>query len=814
MKHNTIIKSLPWSSVAQKMSAWSIALTVAGFFGSSVFAQLPTLVLSNKWTINASNRVDMANANNAERGIAINPVTGNVLLASRTGSNHIAVIKGADGSDLGSLDNTIFSGGTLALMHVRVADDGAIYACNLSAGTASILKIYRWNSEQDGLTNPAVVAFSQTPAPVARYGDSMDLRGAGTNTQIIMSGSSATVYGVFTTTDGTNFSMTEFPSGLGGGELSKGIAFDGTNNALYGKISGSTILHKLAIDFVNTNSTLITNITLSGDANTVGVKFGSSNGVNFVSAILTSTSTATNVTDHRLKVYTINNPSAPITSGDFGIPTPRGVNGNISGDTDIGAGMIVGLDTDNGITALTINFASNVPPSVLTQPVDQTNVLTGGYATFSVAANGTTPLSYQWKFNTTTVIPGATNQILTLTNLQAANAGSYSCMVTNVAGQTNSASAALALLPSVLSSAAVPLWSKSAGDLFFLQNDNTHRGFAYNPATGNLIVVSRTPTNGVHVLNGSTGAYVRSLDMSGLAGGGGTFLVNLVGAGDDGAIYVANLDTTGANYTIYRWADDSASTVASVAFGPSDPGVFDRIGDSFAVRGAGPNTQILAGSRNGTKVALFTTSDGQNFNANIVDVITEPAGLAGLGVAFGAGDTFWTKSSGVQFRHIFFDLVNGTNALLQTFATGQNTSDTMGVDPVNDLLAGMALATPDNVELYDVHAVVNGLAVEPTLIDQDFFKTDNVNGNGTGFVVFDVPGGRLFALDTNNGLLASKVVARIKGVPVLPLTLSWTGPSVLQSSTNVAGPYLDVAGATSPYTNNTTLPQNYFRLKR
>src|SRR5204863_239843 len=141
-----------------------------------------------------------------------------------------------------------------------------------------------------------------------------------------------------------------------------------------------------------------------------------------------------------------------------------------------------------------------------------------------------------------------------------------------------------------------------------------------------------------------------------------------------------------------------------------------RIGDSFAVRGGGPNTQILAGSRNGTKVALFTTSDGQNFNANIVDVITEPAGLAGLGVAFGAGDTFWTKSSAYQFRHIFFDLLNGTNALLQTFASGQNTSATMGVDPVNDLLAGMALATPDNVELYDVRAVVNGLATEPTLI--------------------------------------------------------------------------------------------------
>src|SRR5262249_29644771 len=154
-------------------------------------------------------------------------------------------------------------------------------------------------------------------------------------------------YGGFTTTDGTNFSLTEFPTGLAGGELSKGIAFDGTNNALYGKTSGSTTLHKLAINFATTTSTLITTLTLTRDANTVRSKCGSSNGVSFMAAILTSTSTATNTTDHRLKVYTINNPASPITSGNFGIPTPRGVNGNITGATDVGAGMVVGLDTDN-----------------------------------------------------------------------------------------------------------------------------------------------------------------------------------------------------------------------------------------------------------------------------------------------------------------------------------------------------------------------------------------------------------------------------------------------------------------------------------
>ena len=54
--------------------------------------------------------------------------------------------------------------------------------------------------------------------------------------------------------------------------------------------------------------------------------------------------------------------------------------------------------------------------------------------------------------------------------------------------------------------------------------------------------------------------------------------------------------------------------------------------------------------------------------------------------------------------------------------------------------------------------------------------------------------------------------------PILALTqngiLSWTGSSTLQSATNVAGPYLDVPGATSPYTNDTgAQPQQFFRLR-
>jgi hypothetical protein len=45
--------------------------------------------------------------------------------------------------------------------------------------------------------------------------------------------------------------------------------------------------------------------------------------------------------------------------------------------------------------------------------------------------------------------------------------------------------------------------------------------------------------------------------------------------------------------------------------------------------------------------------------------------------------------------------------------------------------------------------------------------------------------------------------------------LRWEGDFFLQSSTNVVGPYVDLAGATSPYTNDVrSSPQQFFRLRR
>src|SRR6266542_2962409 len=84
-----------------------------------------------------------------------------------------------------------------------------------------------------------------------------------------------------------------------------------------------------------------------------------------------------------------------------------------------------------------------VPPAIRQQPVS-VNGYTGDNVTFAVTAVGLS-LSYQWFFNATNPLPGATSRTLTLSNAQLTNNGTYRVVVTNVLGSATSAPASLNL---------------------------------------------------------------------------------------------------------------------------------------------------------------------------------------------------------------------------------------------------------------------------------------------------------------------------------------------------------------------------------
>jgi len=88
----------------------------------------------------------------------------------------------------------------------------------------------------------------------------------------------------------------------------------------------------------------------------------------------------------------------------------------------------------SSVAALTVVF----PPSITAQPAGQT-VVNGGNATFSVMAEGTPPLSYQWYFNGR-AISGATAADYSIIGVTTNNEGNYTVIITNSCGSVTSSS--------------------------------------------------------------------------------------------------------------------------------------------------------------------------------------------------------------------------------------------------------------------------------------------------------------------------------------------------------------------------------------
>jgi len=90
-----------------------------------------------------------------------------------------------------------------------------------------------------------------------------------------------------------------------------------------------------------------------------------------------------------------------------------------------------------------LNIGAAQPPAIVSQP-ESVSVDPGATATFAVAASGSVPLSYQWRRNGV-ALSGATGTTLTLTNVQATDAGSYTVTVSNGLGSVSSNPAVLSV---------------------------------------------------------------------------------------------------------------------------------------------------------------------------------------------------------------------------------------------------------------------------------------------------------------------------------------------------------------------------------
>ncbi len=330
-------------------------------------------------------------------------------------------------------------------------------------------------------------------------------------------------------------------------------------------------------------------------------------------------------------------------------------------------------------------------------------------------------------------------------------------------------------------------WSLSPGDRDYLTDDNRERGMDFNPATGHLIVAHRTPwaTPVPAVIDGEDGEETGMLDADGINIGFSDFYLNKITVNEDGTIYGCNMtiDSADISFRIYRWADEEADWEIVYEGDPSDGDPSDgnrRFGDSIAVRGTGLDTRILVSNWNGGLVSLLTAVDEDTFEATPTPI---PEGVENgdiRNLAFGPDNIVYGSHPGRPLHELELDADEPSLTVVRSF-DGAIISSGIGPIDVNveeNLLVGMNTST-HQVMLYDRNHLTTEWTVQP--IATRTFPTTVTNTNGTGDVAFG-PGNRIYALHTNNGVLALDYEVGEPPEPIAAGEIYWSNETEVRTA--------------------------------
>lgn len=291
---------------------------------------------------------------------------------------------------------------------------------------------------------------------------------------------------------------------------------------------------------------------------------------------------------------------------------------------------------------------------------------------------------------------------------------------------------------------------------------NLERGLAYNPATGNLILVSRSNQgNGIRILSGTSGADLGSLNQGTGIISGGTFTTNLVQVDPTGNIFVGNLATSGGGvYKMYRWTSESASAPTTF-FSSAVTTAQTRLGDSMAISPSG--NFVSLGHQSPVGFSTVSMTGSPSITANTLS----PAGGWRPGLTYaGTDNDVWGKTLSSNMNRATF---NGTS-WVSAGASSPLTS--AGEAPIGAaVIAGtLYLASVDvnnsRVFVYDMTNPAAPVSLFPFGITTTSYAATTgqpnsapANGNATGAIAWGAidnvtASATLYVLSSNQGIQA------------------------------------------------------------
>ena len=178
-----------------------------------------------------------------------------------------------------------------------------------------------------------------------------------------------------------------------------------------------------------------------------------------------------------------------------------------------------------------INNTNIGPPFITQQPASE-SVPAGTSVSLGVIAVGASPLSYQWTSNTLAV-PGATNPVLTLTNVAPSDSATYAVLITNSLGSVLSSNAVLTVLPALVTTFGVSGITATSAVLHgsvTIGSDETLAWFEWGTDTsyGNITGITTVP--------GGAGTAAVTNTLNGLDGDL-IYHYRIVAANDFGIVY-------------------------------------------------------------------------------------------------------------------------------------------------------------------------------------------------------------------------------------------------------------------------------------
>ncbi|HOY60862.1 MAG TPA: DUF4623 domain-containing protein, partial [Verrucomicrobiota bacterium] len=268
-------------------------------------ARAQSYQLTPLWSL-APGDVAFLDTTHLTRGLAYNSATDHLLVPSRTDSAAVHILDANTGAELGTLpfDTSVITGGTFAVNMVATTGDGVIYVGNLTVdttGASGPYRLYRWADEaaQPELVYSGDPSEADGVANNRRFGDSLVLRGTGSNTQILLGTRDKNV-ALLTTADGIAFTAQKIVTDCAADDTRWGLAW-GLGNTFWAKQAGGN-LKQFTLDLDAGTATVTATVT--------GI-VGAALDLDPARALLGIVEAgSTDTANHKLRLYDISNPAA------------------------------------------------------------------------------------------------------------------------------------------------------------------------------------------------------------------------------------------------------------------------------------------------------------------------------------------------------------------------------------------------------------------------------------------------------------------------------------------------------------------------